>query len=552
MIVHGKKMKLLSSLEKVFFSFPDAAPETDFGSMLKNERHSFQLAVWMDVDDNSLFSARLEIESALEPFITAYSVGYVPTMHPVNPLWKDDDYLSYSPGLFPDPLERLTDGAFRISCGQTLSLWISVETDGSITGTYPITLKVYDRDGEFVDQKTYTLKILNVLLPPQKLLNTGWFHGDSIAVLHDAPIGTKKYQRILEKYLEVYGRFGHNTILTPIFTPPLDTDIGAERPTNQLVDVTVCAGEYSFGFDKLNAWIDLCTKYGITHFEIAHLFTQWGAYHAPKIMATVDGENKRIFGWETDALSPEYKAFLDAFLPQLRAFLENKGVYDHCFFHVSDEPSEQHTEQYRACREIVAAHIDSEQMMDALSDYVFYEKGLVSRPVACNDHIDPFLAHQVDHLWTYYCCVQGTDVANRFMAMPSYRNRILGWQLYKYNIEGFLQWGFNFWFSARSRRVFDPYKLYEGDDIFPAGDAYLVYPLNEQGEVVPSLRLFVFAEGLQDLRALELLECLTGRETVLAMLEEIVGFGQFPRRADYILSLRKTVNEKIEEALLSR
>ncbi len=547
MIVYSKKLKLLSSLEKVFFAFPEAAPETQCGSMLKNERHCFQLAIWLDVDENSLFSARIEIESALKPFITAYSVGYVPTMHPVNPLWKDEDYLSYSPGLFPDPLERITDGCFHISCGQTLVLWFAVETDGTVIGTHPITLKVYDRDGGYVDQKTYTLKIIDALLPPQKLLNTGWFHGDSIAILHDAPIGTEKYREILVKYLEVYGKFGHNTILTPVFTPPLDTEIGGERPTNQLVDVAVCAGEYSFGFEKLDAWIDLCQKYGITHFEIAHLFTQWGAYHAPKIMATVDGEYKRIFGWETDALSPEYKAFLDAFLPQLRTFLEKKGVYGHCFFHVSDEPSEKHTEQYRSCREIVAAHIDPHLMMDALSDYVFYEKGLVSQPVASNDHIDPFLTHQVDHLWTYYCCAQGTDVANRFMAMPSYRNRILGWQLYKYNIEGFLQWGFNFWFGAKSKRVLDPYKLYEGNDIFPAGDPYLVYPLNEWGEVVPSLRLFVFAEGLQDLRALELLETLTGRENVLALLADIEGFRQYPRRAEYILSLRQRVNEMIEK-----
>jgi len=46
----------------------------------------------------------------------------------------------------------------------------------------------------------------------------------------------------------------------------------------------------------------MCKEHGIQCFEIAHLFTQWGAKHAPKIMATVDGEYRKIFGWETDSL----------------------------------------------------------------------------------------------------------------------------------------------------------------------------------------------------------------------------------------------------------
>ena len=71
--------------------------------------------------------------------------------------------------------------------------------------------------------------------------------------------------------------------------------------------------------------------------------------------------------------------------------------------------------------------------------------------------MDTFLDHGVEHLWTYYCCGQGEDVSNRFMAMPSARNRIRGAQLFKYHIEGFLQWGYNFWYSMLSKRPIDPY-----------------------------------------------------------------------------------------------
>ena len=135
------------------------------------------------------------------------------------------------------------------------------------------------------------------------------------------------------------------------------------------------------------------------------------------------------------------------------------------------------------------------------------------------------------------------------MAMPSYRNRILAYQLYKNNIEGFLQWGFNFWFTQYSLRVVDPYKETDADCAFPSGDAFMVYPTDKDGDVVCSLRLYVFGEAMQDLRAMQLLESLTDRETVLSLLEDIKGFDTYPGNAEYILDLREKINGMIFEKL---
>ena len=57
------------------------------------------------------------------------------------------------------------------------------------------------------------------------------------------------------------------------------------------------------------------------------LYTQWGAEHCPKIMATVDGEYRRIFGWDTAATGEDYRNFLAAFLPALTARLEACLLY---------------------------------------------------------------------------------------------------------------------------------------------------------------------------------------------------------------------------------
>ena len=82
---------------------------------------------------------------------------------------------------------------------------------------------------------------------------------------------------------------------------PLDTAVGGERTTVQLLDIRKDGDTYSFDFSKLERWIGICRFAGITHFEMAHLFTQWGAKCAPKIMVWEDGTLRHKFGWHTDA-----------------------------------------------------------------------------------------------------------------------------------------------------------------------------------------------------------------------------------------------------------
>ncbi len=125
-------------------------------------------------------------------------------------------------------------------------------------------------------------------------------------------------------------------------------------------------------------------------------------------------------------------------------------------------------------------------------------------------------------------------------------------QSYKYEIEGFLQWGFNFWFKKLSTGVLNPYYDTTAGGNFPSGDAFVVYPLDEDGEVVCSLRLYVFNEGIQDMRALKLLETLSDRDEVVTMLNEIDGFASYPRNSHYILETREIINQKIKEKGICR
>lgn len=542
------EVRLLSSLEKVFFDKFTGIPEHSSGSMLKNEIYSFQLATWGYGDMFPKHERKIEIESEIEPYIQLKSVEYVPSTLATIEARGDDDFITKKPGImFPDPLQTVKNGEVFIFNEQARSFWVIIEPKGEVVGTYPIRLLLKGRKEEVLAEATFTIEIIDATLPDLDICNTGWFHGDSLAALHNVEVLSEKYFEIVEKYIKTYVKFGHNMILTPVFTPPLDTKVGGERPTNQLVDVYVENGKYSFGFKNLKRWVDLCRKCGIKYFEICHFFTQWGAYHAPKIMATVDGKYQKIFGWETDALSKEYREFLDAFIPELKSFLMKEGIFENCVFHVSDEPQEIHETQYRAVKEIMLKHLDTNHIIDALSAYSFYEKGIISTPVVSTNHIHNFLDNGVKNLWAYYCTSQGIKVANRFMAMPSYRNRILGQQLYKSGVKGFLHWGFNFWFTQFSLKVLNPYADTSAGGAFQSGDAFVVYPLDEDGEVVCSLRLYVLNEGFQDMRALKLLEQLSDKQTVNELLSEIHGFDEYPRNNQYILELREKVNQEIKK-----
>ena len=543
------RFALISSLEKVFCTGEWNFTNQTFGSMLRNERYSFQLAGKAEGESRSRIPLKLEITSPIAEYIRVWRVGYVPSLLPSKRECEDDDYITKQPGLFPDPLYPVIDGEIELAANQNRAFWFSVEPNGSHAGTYPIHICISTPKGEQAAELTYTIEIIDADLPPQRLVSTGWFHCDGLAVQHGVEPLSDAHFAIIEKYMRVYAAFGHNMILTPVFTPPLDTEVGGERLTIQLVDVTVQNGKYVFGFEKLERWIEIAERCGIRYFEISHLFTQWGAKCAPKIMASVDGTYQKISGWETEAQSEDYRNFLAAFLPGLNAFLQKSGVADRTYFHVSDEPGAEHLESYRAAKEQLISYVNGYPVIDALSDYSFYETGAVSKPIVATNHVQTFLDHGVENLWVYYCTSQGSLVANRFMAQPSYRNRILGYQLYKYDIAGFLHWGFNFWNSQFSLRAINPYAVTDADGGFQSGDAFVVYPLDERGEVVCSFRLFVFAEGLQDLRALRLLEERIGRSAVMELLEGIEGFDNYPRNPEYILQLRQKINEKIKEML---
>ena len=534
-------IKVISSLEKLYHEDKVPANTLSSFSMLKNEKKSFQVVV----ESKNEFNGKLEINSNIKD-IRKYSVQHIKSDFP---MFKGaDNYYRYSKdGYYPDLLLPI-DNEISIKNGINV-FWIEVNADKENIGNNELTILIKE-DTLPIAETTLNIEIIDCSLNFNNFIYTCWFHTDCLMSHYNFEVFSDEYWRVTENFLKTANEYGMNCVLTPIFTPPLDTEKGKERPTVQLVDISLNNGKYSFNFDKLTQWIEMAERCGIKYFEMAHFFTQWGARHAPKIMAIVDGEYKKIFDWETNAASKEYKKFLTDFSVEFKKYLEKRNLKDRVLIHVSDEPNFSMLRPYSKASKLIHKLYKGYKIVDALSDVWFYKLGIVTTPIPSNDHIDKFIG-KTDELWTYYCSAQNKkQVANRFFCNDSIRTRIIGYQMFKYDVVGFLHWGYNFYYTRLSKAVIDPYKVSDAGGEFPSGDSYIVYPAKD-GTAHHSIRLKVFYDALQDMAALNTLKNLTDKQTCLDIIEEngkhSITFSEYPHSNEWLLITREKINSKIKE-----
>ena len=538
-----------SSLAKIFEKSGER-----YGKSLGNKK--IRVAKNQEINCQAVFNGdgewNIKIDTDIKG-LKVYKVGYAHVGLPMYNGCDDGKYLKDKKGEYPDPLFPFEEDKITLKKRKNTTLWLCTEGE-CVQDSGEKYIDITLSNGSETVTKRVNVTVYDTTLGTQKTLYTQWFHNDCIASVHKVDVFSPEHWALIEKYIRLASTHGMTMLLTPVLTPPLDTDIGEERPTVQLVDVTLDNGEFKFNTEKLERYAKIALSCGIKQLEINHFFTQWGAKHAPKVIATVNGEKKRIFGWDTDATSDEYKKFLRALVPTVINTLVSLGMdKKNIYFHISDEPGERDIEQYKAVSEILLPLIDGCEQIDALSNIEFYKRGLVKTPVCGTSELEKFFDYGVKDFWCYYCCAQGWDVSNRFIAMPSTRNRIIGAQIWKYDIVGFLHWGYNFYYTRLSKRKeLNPYEetdagVEKENEGFPSGDAFTVYPYGDS--VIPSLRQKVFKEALNDIRLLQKTEECIGKTRTIKLLSSLTGedftFKNYPMSEEFFKKLTKKCLEKI-------
>lgn len=527
------ELKIINSLNKILVG--DRLDNyLQKATALRNERFHFQIVLkGNETVDNLSLTVNGDVQG-----LSFYDVKDILG----GPSWvkfEDDYFEAKDKRLYPDLLIEHED-AFSIKKDEIKSIFVAVDCSQLSKGVHKWIFEIAGESTEF------ELNVLPCKLVDTNLILTDWVHIDCICDEHNVEPFTEEFYQIFEKYLTLYVKMGNNTILTPLLTPPLDVDIGKHRRTVQLIDIEEINGQYAFDFAKLSRFMHFCMKHGISHFEFAQLFTQWGAKACPKVVVRTEAGEENRFGWETPSEDEGYLRFLSALLSNLSQFLRLMQLDDKVFFHVSDEPTMEDFDRYSKLATFVKNHIGDIKILDTVTDKNFLQAGLMDIPAIATREWE-FLAKERISSMIYYCCIEHEKyLSNRFFCMPLQRTRILGMQLYANHSLGFLHWGFNFYYSYHSKRRIDPYTETDADGAYPSGDAFVVYPTADGA--TPSIRYMTMIEAFQDYRALKTLESFIGKEKVMELLdaEGVKGLIEYPRSAEWHLEFRQKINDLIK------
>lgn len=547
------EIKQISSLVRVKRKSSLNYDEINNVKLLKGEKYSYQIAIKTD----KLLFGSIEIESPLKNNVNVFIVENAVLDNPVRYEEGIDDDINYETkecGFMPDILVPIEDKNNMTSMSAGVgSFWVDVNISPDCpAGTYPITIKLMSINPDNTEPyftKTLEVEVINEVVEPQSLIYTRWLYVDCIADYHCVEIYSEKHWELIENYISQAVSVGVNMILIPVHTPPLDTEIGTKRPCVQLVDIKKTKDGYTFDFDRFKKFIDICKKHGVKYYEIAHMFSQWGAKNAPNIMVTENGKTDYMFGWHTDATSEDYVSFLKQYITAISKALKEENIIENTYFHISDEPTLETIEAYQRASDIIKPLIGNGKTLDALSEYSFYEKGFVEVPVTIISSIEKFLKHDVKHQWVYYCCLPQKKYPNAFLSMPLSRIRILGVLMYKYNIEGFLHWGLNYYNAYNSHYNINPYQTTSVDGAYPSGDAFILYP--SKNGAYNSIRGKATYEAICDMNLCRTLEKYISHKEIVNIIDSCANrnltFSDYPVNKEFFSNLRDRLIDKLHE-----
>lgn len=229
------RAKIISSLEKCFLEDNmDTKQSVTSGSMLKNENYQFQICYTMKMlSDGSKF-IDLKVNSPISDYITLYKIQHVAVKKPVYNIRNDNDYLSKRPGLFPDLLTPLYPNNMLVLSNNLESVFVEISPCGKVpAGVYPIEIVFTDHEkAEVCSELKFDIEIIDAELPEQSLIYTRWFYSDCLQAYYRTESFDERHWEIIENFMRTAVKRGMNMVLTPLFTPALDTAMDAERPTN--------------------------------------------------------------------------------------------------------------------------------------------------------------------------------------------------------------------------------------------------------------------------------------------------------------------------------
>ncbi len=520
---------LESSLKRVYPTSPAGERRALYMVAARNESLSLQVCAKNNTTQS--VTVRVAAYGPEDIGTRIRRVGLVALKHHTTDCEAQDlEGIGAVPGLVPDPLFH--EDSFLLGPFESCSFWMNIdipaETDPGKKG---IRVRVYN--GEEPEAELFAaVSVKNLVVKRrQNFPVTHWYYADALCDYYKVEPYSEEFWPINEKYISDMVNHGNDCVYVPVFTPPTD---GVKRPHQLLKVTTPSEGKYEFDFTDVERWTSQALACGANYFEWTHLFWQWGVKTALRIYRDNSEPESLIFPADTGATSDVYRNFLAQFLPAFKAFLDKHGYMEKSFFHLSDEPSDEHLENYRAAREMLRELAPWMKVMDALSHVEFAKEGLTDIPIPVLSTAKDFAAAGIP-AWTYYCCGPKGAYTNRLLDTPLAKIRMQGWLFYKLKAQGFLHWGYNYWYKSQTQDMIDPYTEASGGQWpgWGAGDPFEVYP-GPDGPI-DSIRWEVFSDSLRDYALLQTLNT----DPNDPMLARLLDYDDFPKDIHFVPAMRE-------------
>ncbi|MCK4749736.1 MAG: DUF4091 domain-containing protein, partial [Bacteroidales bacterium] len=403
-------------------------------------------------------------------------------------------------GFYPDPI--MEKESVDLSANETQPIWITITipsdaSPGLYSGQISLSGKMDGKSFEVSEE--IRVKVYPVRIDKTRLWVTNWYHS-----------GERNLEYIFgEKGIEPYSdKYWEYITLLAAKMAEYRQNVAIIRPINLSEFGKDSDGNYTIDFSNFDKTVEIFIEEGVIgRIEGGHIGTRTGGWYSDFVVFVPIIEEDTTYIDQQPISSDEAKAFYQAFMPALTQHLEEKGWTDIYMQHLMDEPIPDNIDTYIEIAQFIkelgpdlkiveachAKDLDNTiniwvpQLDYMHQDYDFYKER----------------ADAGDEIWFYTCLNPKGEYANRFIELPLLKTRILHWINYRYQIPGYLHWGFDYWTGT------DPYDettsiQLESGTILVGGDAWVVYPGDRK--FYSSIRHEAMRDGVVDYELLKMLE----------------------------------------------
>ena len=499
----GVIFEYVDPLQKIFPESTYFPPITAHADVVRGEHASFQFAVR---SNESISNLRISVSppekdgEELRDIKNGF-VGFV-RVGRTNPDPSRDIYKPLS-GFFPDPI--IYQENKDVELGTTQPIWVSIKIPNSASpGIYKGKVQISgESKGEtFVKTKEVFIEVFKPIIDSTSLWVSNWFFLDRLHYLNNnVPV---------EKYSDLYWKFTRTMART---LSEYRQNVALISPLDH-TQFTYENNEWTFDFRNFNKMVNLFVEEGVIgrleggHFG-ARLNGDWSGPFGLNVPVIGDGfTDKELLPLEDSRVQTFYSSFLPALMKNIR----NNGWEDIYLQHIADEPIDDNVDSYIQISKFIKGLIPDVKIIEACHTHKLENMIDVWVPQMnfLKDGLEFYNDQQKkgSEAWYYTCLAPKGEYANRFIEQPLIKTRLLHWVNHKYDIPGYLHWGFNFWGSGSGiSTAIDPYDdtsgmIVSSGNVLPGGDCWIVYPGNKT--IYPSIRLEAMRDGIVDYELLKM------------------------------------------------